>query len=354
MKFLKLLVLASSFGCMAQDSLAEKKVKVDFSGFLDTYYSYDFDAPEKGDKQSFLYNYNRQNEYNLNIGLLRATLTYDNVYAKIAFHAGSYVKANYSQEDVQFLNEAYLGVYLDKNRKTVLEAGILPSYIGFESATTHANLTLTRSMLAENSPYYMTGIKVNRQFNDKWSGAFLVTNGWQRIKKIASDLPPTIGTQLIYKPSENSTLNWSTFIGKEVTTANDYAMRYFNNLYWDYSWNSKWRTIIGFDYGLQDLSSKSDFWATWFSPVAISQYKWNSKWNMAYRVEYFQDVKNAIVNVNDVPFKTLGNSINIDFLPNAKAKIRTEAKWYHATENLFDGGRKKDNFSITSSLSFEF
>ncbi len=35
-------------------------------------------------------------------------------------------------------------------------------------------------------------------------------------------------------------------------------------------------------------------------------------------------------------------------------KIRTEAKWLHATENVFDLGYKKDNFSVTTSMSFEF
>ena len=55
-----------------------------------------------------------------------------------------------------------------------------------------------------------------------------------------------------------------------------------------------------------------------------------------------------------MPFETLGNFLNFDFLPNSKFKIRTEGKWYHATENIFDEGNKKDNFSVTTTLSFEF
>ena len=49
-----------------------------------------------------------------------------------------------------------------------IEAGVLPSYIGFETATAATNLTVSRSLLAENSPYYMTGIKLNHQFDEKW------------------------------------------------------------------------------------------------------------------------------------------------------------------------------------------
>ncbi|MBP9793843.1 MAG: outer membrane beta-barrel protein, partial [Flavobacterium sp.] len=161
----------------------ETKPKIDISGFIDVYYSYDFSNPNTATKLPFLYNYNRHNEFNVNIGLLRASVSYQNIYAKMSIHAGTYVDDNYAAEDLKILSEAYLGVFLNESKKTSLEAGILPSYIGFETATSHSNLTATRSILAENSPYFMTGIKLNHQFTDKVSGAFLMTNGWQRINK---------------------------------------------------------------------------------------------------------------------------------------------------------------------------
>lgn len=349
-KIILLTVTFISFNLKAQDSIS--KVKIDISGFIDTYYSYDFDQPESKYKQSFLYNYNRQNSFNINIALLRAAVSYENVYAKISVHSGTYVEDNYASENIKYLNEAYLGIFLNESKKTTLEAGILPSYIGFESAITHANLTATRSILAENSPYYMTGVKLNHQFNDKWSLAGFVTNGWQHIEKPKSDLIPSFGTQLVFKPNSKNTINWSTFLGKEAYLG-DFNMRYFSNLYWDATWNSKWHSIFGFDYGIQDMSYKNNEKATWFSPVIITQYTINSKWQMAHRIEYYQDQKNAII-ASVLPFETIGNSINFDFLPNSKFKIRTEGKWYHATENIFDLGNKKDNFSVTTTMSFEF
>ena len=42
-------------------------VKTSFSGYIDSYYSYDFNIPETEKKLPFMYNYNRQNEFNLNI-----------------------------------------------------------------------------------------------------------------------------------------------------------------------------------------------------------------------------------------------------------------------------------------------
>ena len=196
-------VLLSFLGnAQEKDSL---KIKV--SGFLETYYAYDFSNPTTDAKLSFMYNYNRHNEFNVNNGLIRAQLQYGNTYASIAVHAGTYVDDNYASEDIKFVSEAFVGMYLNDNKKSSIEVGIMPSYIGFESATTASNLTLTRSILAENSPYFMTGIKYNYKPNDKWSFSGLVTNGWQRINKPDKTVAPALGTQVVYKPSEKATLN---------------------------------------------------------------------------------------------------------------------------------------------------
>ena len=347
-----LITLFATESVFAQDTTSIAKPKIEIGGYIDAYYSYDFSEPKTKTKLPFLYNYNRQNEFNINIALLRASVAYENVYAKLSVHAGTYVDENYAAEDLKLLNEAYIGVYLDKEQKTSLEAGILPSYIGFESATSHYNLTATRSFAAEATPYYMAGIKLSHLFTDKFSGSFLVTNGWQHISKPKKDLAPAVGTQLVYKFSDDSTLNWSTFVGKEAYD-NQFAMRYFSNLYWNNKWNNTWMTFIGFDYGFQDAGSYGEEAKTWWTPTLINQFTLSKKWQMAHRIEYFEDKDNVVFAVG-TPFKTTGNSINFDFLPNSKVKIRTEGKWYHATESIFDANMKKDNFSVTTTMSFEF
>ena len=55
-------------------------------------------------------------------------------------------------------------------------------------------------------------------------------------------------------------------------------------------------------------------------------------------------------------FKTLGFSINLDYLPNSKVKFRTEARYFDSAKQLFlkDENNVDNDFFITSSLSFEF
>lgn len=332
-------------------SQEKDSLKIKVSGFLETYYSYDFSNPTTDAKLPFTYNYNRHNEFNVNNGLIRTQLEYGKTYASIAVHAGTYVDDNYAAEDIKLFSEAYVGMYLNDNKKSSIEVGIMPSYIGFESAITATNLTLTRSILAENSPYFMTGIKYKYEPNDKWSFSGLVTNGWQRIHKPQKDVAPALGTQIVYKPSEKTTLNWSTFIGKEFY-GTELAMRYFSNLYWDNSWNSKWRTILGFDFGIQDSATSNDEHLYWMSPVLIAQYSINSKWQTAVRFEYYQDEDNVIIATSDA-FKTSGASVNFDYLPNTKVKLRTEARYFDSKYPIFFDN-KSNNFFVTTSLSFEF
>ncbi|MEL1248188.1 outer membrane beta-barrel protein [Flavobacterium helocola] len=347
MRFILILILLP-FSIFSQE---KDSLKIKVSGFLETYYAYDFSSPTTDSKLPFMYNYNRHNEFNVNNGLIRAQLQYVNTYAAIAIHAGTYVDDNYASEDIKLVSEAYVGMYLNDNKKSSIEVGIMPSYIGFESATTATNLTLTRSILAENSPYFMTGIKYNYKPNDKWSFSGLITNGWQRINRPDKTVTPALGTQIVYKPTEKSTLNWSTFVGKEFY-GTELGMRYFSNLYWDNTWNSKWRTILGFDFGIQDSSSLNDEHLFWMSPVLITQYSINSKWQTAVRFEYYQDEDNAIIATSDA-FKTSGASINFDYLPNSKVKLRTEARYFDSKEAIFFDN-KSNNFFVTTSLSFEF
>jgi hypothetical protein len=44
-------------------------------------------------------------------------------------------------------------------------------------------MALTRSILADNSPYYEAGLKKKLLKNEKWYLAMYL-NGWQRIQKI--------------------------------------------------------------------------------------------------------------------------------------------------------------------------
>lgn len=354
-----LLLILFTISLNAQDSLWLSKPKVDFSGYIETYYSYDFNKPETGIRQPFLYNFNRHNEFNLNLGLAKVAVSNSKYRANFALQTGTYVSDNYAAEDeeLRFINEANLGISLNNKNNLWLDAGILPSHIGFESAIGANNQNLTRSLLAENSPYFLTGAKLTFEPNAKWLLSFSVLNGWQRIKRLQNNSLLSFGTQIVYKKSENITFNWSTFVGSESPDL-DRKMRYFNNWYSQVKVSDKFNFTAGFDLGFQQRAKNSKAYYAWYSPVLISQYQISSKWSSALRLEYYSDKYNVIVNPISVltPFEVSGSSLNFDYSPFKMAKIRFEARYLNASEAIFARitSFKEDNLAVTTSFSIQF
>jgi hypothetical protein len=224
---------------------------ITLSGFGEMYYSFDFAKPQNHEKNNFIYNHKRHNE--LNVNLLMAKLNYSdkNTRANLAIMAGNYAQYNLSAEPTwaQFIYEANVGVRLSKKSNIWLDAGILPSHIGCESAISADCWTLTRSMLAENSPYFETGVKLGyTNKKDNLNLAFLVLNGWQRIQKPNGVQKPSVGMQINYKPTAQLTLNYSNIIGSDKPDS-VHATRFFNNVYLQYEPKGKIAFIAGLDVG---------------------------------------------------------------------------------------------------------
>ncbi len=165
-RLLLLVSLLLSSICIAQtenEGEAEEPPAVTFSGFLEAYYSYDFDNPDDHKRPFFLYSYNKHNEVNINLAYLKAAYNSERVRGNLALMAGTYANANLAAESGVLKNiyEANGGIKVSQDRDLWIDAGIFGSHIGFETAIGPSNWTLTRSILAENSPYYESGAKVS-------------------------------------------------------------------------------------------------------------------------------------------------------------------------------------------------
>ncbi|SDM18869.1 Putative beta-barrel porin-2, OmpL-like. bbp2 [Daejeonella rubra] len=325
-----------------------------FSAYAELYYSYDFAKPANHEKPNFIYNHKRHNEINANLILFKTNYSATNIRANLGLMAGNYSRYNLSAEPAwaRHLYEANIGVKLSKENNLWLDAGILPSHIGFESAISADCWTLTRSILAENSPYYETGIKLS--YSTKKGNlnlAFLVLNGWQRVKKLNLVQKPSFGIQVNYKPSEKLLLNYSNFTGTDIQ--NNYsAIRTFHNLYMQFDMSKKLGMIAGFDIG-NDKYNSSDY-GIWYSPVLIMRYSASKQIKLAIRGEYYNDKNRIIIATNTLyGLRVSGISGNFDYQISKKLQFRIEGKVYHAGEREFSNNSSK-NYSLTSNIVLKF
>lgn len=353
------------FGCAISNAQETTKAKspFTFSGYLETYYSYDFGNPNNHLRPSFFYSHNKHNELNLNLGYLKANYAKDNVRGNFALMAGTYPEYNLAAEQDLLKNvfEANVGVKISSKHNLWVDAGIMPSHIGFESAIGKDCINLTRSILADNSPYYETGVKIGyTSVSEKWYLSAMYLNGWQRIKKIDGNQTPAFGTQITYKPTSKTTLNWSTYIGNEQPDI-DRKWRYFNNFYGQFKVTDKTSFTVGFDIGLQQSVNKSNKYDSWCSPVLIAQYKPTAKVQLGFRGEYYQDKNGVIIPIaigNGTPngFKTFGVSANFDYLIADNIMFRIEARNLNSKDEVFlkNGNTTNQNTFLTTALAISF
>ncbi|MDI5951234.1 porin [Flavobacterium yafengii] len=351
--------LAFGFTTINAQEGGKEKSPFTFSGYIETYYSYDFGGPDNHVRPGFFYSHNKHNEANLNLGLAKVNYAKDNVRGNFALMAGTYAEYNLAAEQGLLKNiyEANVGVKISKNQNLWIDAGIMPSHIGFESAIGKDCATLTRSILADNSPYYEAGVKIGyTSKSEKWYLAAMYLNGWQRIQKIDGNQTPAFGTQVTYKPNAKTTLNWSTYVGNEQPD-NDRKRRYFNNFYGQFKVSEKTSLTAGFDIGAQQKVTESDEYDVWFSPILIAQYKPTTKIQLAARGEYYSDEKGVII-ATGTPngFKTYGFSANFDYLPTDNVMFRLEARTLNSKDDIFlkDNLASNQNVFLTTSLAISF
>jgi len=333
--------------------------KLTFSGFTEIYYSFDANQPEYHVRPGFLYNHNRHNEFNLNLGFVKAAYHHKNVRANVALGAGTYMNANYATEPGVLKNvyEANAGVKLSKNQNLWMDAGIFSSHIGFESAVSTGSWTLTRSICAENSPYYESGLKFSYTSpNDKWLLSVLLLNGWQHIQRPDGNNTPAGGHQLRFKPSDKVTLNYSTFIGNEFAD-NVGRVRYFHNVYAILQLHKAIGITAGFDYGAQQVARGSDEYHNWYSPVFILKLTPFEKFSLIGRAEYYHD-ENGVIIQTGTPngFQTYGYSATIDYEISENANWRLEGRAFESKDQIFilDGQPDRQNYFVTSSIAMSF
>ena len=348
-KIIILCLLTCSFPTFGQED--EKPIQWDISGFVDLYYGQDFREPLAGDRFPFLYNHNRKNRPSINLALVTVQLKSKYFRANLGIQQGTYAQDNLSEEPkaLRWIHQANVGVALDQNQSLWLDVGVLPSHIGFENAISTKNLTLSRSLIAENSPYFETGARLKWKMNQRWDFAFLVLNGWQRIRFIPGKAAPSFGTRATYTPNENTTLNWSTFLGTDQP-AESGTYLYFSNLFGKFRLDQKWNLIIGLDVGNRTV--EGDFNPTWWGTSLILQRQFSGKFASAIRYEYYHDPFLAIAtSLNNWGIETGGISLNTDWTLGKVAILRLEGRYLTGPSLGQDNGNSTD-FFLLGSIAF--
>lgn len=342
---------------IAQQNSDSIKRKWIVSGYAESFMVLSTTGVKKGNISDFQYNHNRYGSPKLNHAYIDMEYRSSRIRMKTAVHTGTYVRDNYSAEPkaLRPILNAYWGTLINKSKDIWIDAGIFPSFIGFESVNAFDNSTLTRSLLAENSPYFLSGVRLNHPLPKDQQLNFFILTGWQRIMPLNGNSLPAIGLQWIKKFNPDHTLNWSFFAGSEFPDEQR-RMRYFNNFYWQGK-KGPWTYTMGLDIGAEQKSKSNNRYNHWWSPVLIASYAFNEQLKAAARIEHYNDKASVIVKPgNGNKLEGSGYSMNLDYQPHANLLLRVEWRKLRASNQVFyaTNGFSDQTSYLTLSASYRF
>lgn len=358
MKQLLILLL----GCTSVYAQEQWKDSLAFQFYAEGYASYTSNKPENKQRPAFFYNHTKANNVGVNLALAKLHYSSKRFRSNIGLMAGDYTNANLAKEEkwARVIYEANAGVLLSKKYPVWLDAGVLPSHIGFESVIGKENWTATRSITADNSPYYETGLRVSYKPTSEWYLALLMLTGWQRITVPANQLGTHWGMQLTYTPNEKLSLNHSSFIGKVYYGRN--VTRIYSNNSATFGFGKRTGLTVGLDIGLQENSFDANRTDSWSGLQALLRHQFVSgKLSAAIRYERFVDKKNLLFHLPvDIyhQFYVNHTSFNLDWQPFKQIQLRTEANYLHSPYSLFYKGatlnKSQFAFMLITSYNLQF
>jgi hypothetical protein len=368
---LGLQLLASTVGAQAPDSTtAPRSAPADtmpvrtVGGFVDTYYAWDFNRPRNFDR-AYTTQPARHAEANVNLAYIETKWTGPRYRGRLALQWGTSVQSNYAGEPKlgsvsgpslsQFIQEATVGYQLAP--AVWLDAGIFFAHVGYEGWISRDNLTYTRSLTAEFSPYYEAGAKLTWAASPKLTATFALLNGWQDISNY--NTPPAGGVRLDYAATSKVTLTYDDFIGNMAPDSEAVRMRIYHDLIAQYSPTNRWQFAAMYSLGTQGGSATAGGTASWWGITTFAKYHATPTLAVVGRIERYSDPSQVIV-VTGVPagLRTTGASLGVDVNLRAPVLWRTELRGFRSKDAVWPlhtaGDLGRNDAFFVSSLALTF
>jgi hypothetical protein len=198
-----------------------------YGAYLDLSYAIDFNFPENHQWRSKVTT-QRVNELNLNMALayVRKDANESSRWGmELAVQTGRDVNGQvpnaslrhgdpYSNSDTfSRFSRANVSYLAPVGNGLTLTAGLMNSFIGYESFYAKDNMNYTRSYLPDNTPYFMFGVAAQYQWNDAVKSVFYVINRYNYLS-YPNNLP-SYGTQMSWKASRYVTFTQNLYYGPD-------------------------------------------------------------------------------------------------------------------------------------------
>lgn len=337
---------------------ADTAITVRFGAFVDGYYAWDTGRPRRLDR-AFTTQPARHNEFNVNLVYVEAVLEGARVRGRLALQAGTSVQSNsFAEPQVgsvsggvlsRTIQEATVGVRL--HPRLWVDGGIYLSHIGLESWISRDNPTYTRSLVADYTPYYLSGARLTWEATRTVRAQLHVMNGWQNVSE--TNGAKAVGTRVDWTPRPRLLLAWATFAGDEQPDSLPGRLRLFNQFLARWT-PAAWELTATVDAGRQARPGGGG--DTWSGGALVARRAITPTVRLAGRVEYLHDRAQVLV-ATGTPggFRTTSASLGLDVAPDARLLWRTELRGWRSRDPIWprrdDPAARRGTMLVVSSLA---
>lgn len=341
---------------------SDTNVSVRFGAFVDGYFAWDTRRPRTLDR-AYTTTAARHSEFNINLAFVDATLTGARLRGRFAAQFGTSVQANYAAEprvgnnsgpDVsRYIQEAFVGYQV---RPTVwIDAGVFFAPFGAENWISRDNPVYTRSLIADNSPYYESGVRVSWQARPSLALQAHVINGWQNVSE--TNESKALAFRADWNPNSQLTLSYDGFFGNEQPDSLPARGRHFHEGIARVRLDDRTSITTSLDYGSQERASGAGR-SAWRGFAVLLRRELMETVGIGARVEGYSDPDQVIVATGTTRgLRATGGSVNVDVRVHPRAIWRSEFRQLAARDAVFPSattGWVRDNRALITSLALTF
>ena len=331
-----------------------KPAPIEVTGFVDTYYSYNFNKPA-GDTQ--LRNFDtKHNQLSLNL-LELAFEQKTSAESRLGFRAdinfGPTTELVHAYEPggveiFKSFEQAYLSYLAPAGKGLQIDAGKFVTQHGAEVIETKDNWNYSRSLLfALAIPYYHLGLRATYPLSEKLTVAGFFVNGWNNA--VDNNGGKTFGLQALLKPHPRLTVVQNFMAGPEQADDNS-DTRWLSDTTVTFNATSSLSLMVNYDYGTDTVAGTD---VTWQGIAAYARLQATPSWAISPRFEWLDDTDGFMTGTGQkVKEVTLTSEHKIDGGLIARLEYRRD---FSDTEFfLKDGGLVKNQNTFAIGLVYAF
>lgn len=262
--------------------------KVEFSGFADGYYGYNFNRPasRKNGIRNFDFNHN---QFSLNLLEFAIERKADPLGFRFDLNYGDTAKWVHSTEpggtDVyQYVQQAYVTYKAPVGKGLTIDFGKFVTHMGSEVIETHANYNYSRSMLfAWAIPYYHFGTRISYPVSDKLSVAGLIVNGWNNV--VDNNSGKSVGFSINVTPVKKLNLIQNYIVGAEQANNSSDRRQVFDTVLTVFA-NDRFSLMANYDYGMDRLLGER---VRYQGVAGYARFAITPSFAISPRIEWFDD-----------------------------------------------------------------